>query len=134
MQAALHNTQNDAVGSSYTFLTSGRTATVARRKRDRAEDLARGARAREIRELLGLSQWDIVEALNKTAKGLGLPAVYRYYTVSRVESGSISFEDARVYIALDPQKRGWEWFVTGHQPAQHANPALFKKAATGRRK
>ncbi len=76
-------------------------------------DIERGRRVRAIREALGLTQDAIVGELNDTAKRMGLPATYRYYTVSRMESGSIGFEDAAVWIALDPEGRDWEWFVFG---------------------
>lgn len=100
---------------------------MSRRKRDKAGDAERGTRAKEIRDLLGQSQYDIVELLNTTARRMGLPASYRYYTVSRMERGSISFEDAAVYVAIDPNKRGWEWFVLGQHAAKAADPALFRK-------
>lgn len=107
---------------------------MARRKRDKAGDAERGARAREIRDLLGQSQYDIVELLNSTARRMGLTAAYRYYTVSRMERGSISFEDAAVYVAIDPQQRGWEYFVLGHTAAKHANPALFQRVGGSKKR
>lgn len=76
-------------------------------------DVARGRRLTSIREALRLTQDAIVHRLNASARALGLPARYRYYTVSRMESGSISFEDAAVWLAIDPAGRGWEWFVLG---------------------
>lgn len=77
-----------------------------------------------------MSQYDIVDRLNATARTMGLPAHYRYYTVSRMESGALGFEDALIYIAIDPEARGWEWFVTGKQAreAKKADSALFVPA------
>ena len=123
MKVALRNVQDAKSKTSYNFLTNG--GPVSRRKRDKAGDVERGARAKAIRELLGQSQYDIVELLNATAKRLGFDSTYRYYTVSRIERGSISFEDAAVYVAIDPQQRGWEYFVLG--AAKRADPALFQR-------
>jgi transcriptional regulator with XRE-family HTH domain len=78
-------------------------------------DVARGRRLTTIRDALRLTQDAMVERLNTSARVLGLPARYRYYTVSRMESGSISFEDAAVWLALDPLRRGWDWFVLGKE-------------------
>jgi transcriptional regulator with XRE-family HTH domain len=76
-------------------------------------DKARGKRAAEIREGLGLTQQGVVERLNKAAEDLGLPARYQYYTVSRMEQGSMSFEDARAWLTIAKPRRTWEWFVAG---------------------
>lgn len=90
-------------------------------------DRARGERAAEIRDRLGrLTQEAMTEKLNDTARQLGLPATYRYYTVSRMERGTISFEDAAVLIALDPERRGWDWFVRG-EPTASAPAASPKR-------
>jgi hypothetical protein len=79
------------------------------------QDEARGKRLTSIRDALELTQEGIVDLLNETALSLGLPARYKYYTVSRMEAGSISFEDAAVWLAIDPDKdvHGWDWFVLG---------------------
>lgn len=145
--SVLHNRQEAERVNPYKFRTSGLadgpspTSTgerrVARRRRDPSLDKGRGERARQIREVLAMSQYDMVDRLNATARSLGLPASYRYYTVSRMETGALGFEDALIYIALDPEQRGWEWFVTGKQAkdAKHASPALFtpaKRRASGR--
>lgn len=135
MSNAMRNMQDD---SSYNSLTISRGPSVGRPQLS-AADRARGERAREIREALGIqSQYDMVDVLNKAARQLGLAARYRYYTISRIESGSVKFEDATAYVHLDPKKRGWEWFVTGqeHHSAKHADPASFKKVSggAGRRK
>jgi transcriptional regulator with XRE-family HTH domain len=79
-------------------------------------DIARGKRLTHIREVLGLTQDAMVDRLNETALSLGLPARYKYYTVSRMESGAITFEDAAVWLALDPTRHGWDWFVLGTEP------------------
>ena len=93
-------------------------------------------KVREIRDLIGMSQWDFVERLNATARSLGLEPKYKYYSVSRIEAhGSVTFEDAMVYAALDPERRGYEWFATGRaHGAQKAEPALFRKTANSRKK
>ena len=121
----------------YTFLTiptlppPTEDRPVARRRRDRNADAERGARLREIRELLGYSQFDFVEKLNQAARAMGLPATYRYYTVSRIESGALGFEDAAVYLALDPQHRSWDWFIWGEaKKPPVADPALYKKVSS----
>jgi transcriptional regulator with XRE-family HTH domain len=74
---------------------------------------ARGKLLLEIREHLGLSQFEMAARLNEQAMALRLPQSYRDYTVSRNESGTISFEDAAVWLALDPARaiHGWEWFI-----------------------
>jgi transcriptional regulator with XRE-family HTH domain len=77
------------------------------------QDIARGRRLAEIREALGLTQDAMVPRLNVAAEALGLAVRYKYYTVSRMEAGSLSFEDAAVWLSLDPERRGWEWFVFG---------------------
>lgn len=81
-------------------------------------DRARGRRLKQIREALKLSQAAVVERLNEAADALGLPARYEYYTVSRMEKGSITFEDATVWLSIDPARKGreplrWDWFVVG---------------------
>lgn len=78
-------------------------------------DRARGLKLKEIREAMELSQSAIVERLNDAARRLNLPDRYVYYTVSRMEKGSISFEDARVWlsVAADRDRFTWEWFVGG---------------------
>lgn len=94
------------------------------------QDVARGKRLAAIREALGLTQSGIVDYLNEAAEALRLPARYRYYTVSRMEAGSISFEDAAVWLELDPDKEnhGWEWFVLG-DVAKRGARGKFKKVA-----
>lgn len=94
----------------------------------------RGKRLRTIRESLGLSQYDLAPLLNEMAARLGLPANYRYYTVSRAEAGTISFEDAAVWLAIDPARHSWEWFVFGeagaragkHPPPKPADASLYQ--------
>lgn len=122
---------SDVLGMAMPFPpTTTRAGTVAQRRRDEAGDKARGERAREIRSLIDVSQWDLVPMLNNTAKALGLAPRYKYYTVSRIESrGTLSFEDAAVYVALDPQQRGWDWFVLGRGGVAKADPATFRKVA-----
>ena len=102
----------------------------------------RGKRLRLIRESLGLSQYDLAPLLNETAARLGLPANYRYYTVSRAESGTISFEDAAVWLAIDPAHHTWEWFVFGeakakaakHPPPKPVDASLYHPVAKPDRK
>lgn len=122
---------SDSLGMTMPFpSTTTRTGPVAQRRRDESGDKARGERAREIRSLIGVSQWDLVPMLNNTAKALGLTPRYKYYTVSRIESrGTLSFEDAAAYVALDPQQRGWDWFVLGREGVAKADPASFRKVA-----
>jgi transcriptional regulator with XRE-family HTH domain len=88
---------------------------MARRRENPEANRVRGERLKAIRDALGLSQYDIVPLLNAAAEALGLPASYRYYTVSRNESGSISFEDAAVWLSIAPASLpvSWEWFVLG---------------------
>ena len=94
----------------------------------------RGKRLRTIRESLGLSQYDLAPLLNEMAARLGLPANYRYYTVSRNESGTIGFEDAAVWLAIDPGHHSWDWFVFGereakaakHPPPKPADASLYQ--------
>lgn len=76
-------------------------------------DKARGKRLAAIREAIGITQEQMVGRLNAAALTFGLAARYRYYTVSRIESGSISFEDAAVWLSLAPasMKATWEWLV-----------------------
>lgn len=79
-----------------------------------AQDIERGRRLTGIRETLDLTQYQMADRLNDAAEAMGLPARYRYYTVSRMESGSITFEDAAIWLSLDPVRgHGWEWFVFG---------------------
>lgn len=102
-----------------------------RRRRDKKTDLERGTRLRLIREALGYTQFDFVEKLNQTARALGLPATYRYYTVSRIESGALGFEDAAIYLALDPEGRGWDWLVWGErEKPPTADPALYRRVTS----
>lgn len=93
---------------------------MARPRKDQTVKLARGQRLASIREGLGLTQDAIVERLNAAAARLGLPANYRYYTVSRMESGTISFEDAAVWLSLTNGARDWNWLVFGEGGAHHA--------------
>ncbi len=66
-----------------------------------AQDVERGRRLTGIRETLELTQYQMADR-------------YRYYTVSRMEAGSITFEDAAIWLSLDPVRgHGWEWFVFG---------------------
>jgi transcriptional regulator with XRE-family HTH domain len=88
---------------------------MARRRQDKAANAARGKRLAEIRDQLGITQDAMVPLLNAAAAELRVPATYRYYTVSRNESGTISFEDAAVWLSLDPLRRGWDWFVFGER-------------------
>ena len=44
---------------------------------------------------------------------MGFGTRYEYYHVSRIESGSVNFEDAAVLISLDPEQRSWDWFIFG---------------------
>jgi len=88
---------------------------MPRRREDKAANEWRGKELAKIRaeQYEGVSQYDFAERLNAAAKDLGLPATYRYYTVSRNESGTIGFEDAAVWLSLDKRKRGWDWFIFG---------------------
>lgn len=102
-----------------------------------ADDAARGQRLRSIREARGLTQEEMVPLLNQAAERLGLAVRYKYYTVSRIESGSISFEDAAVWLSLDPSRDKasdplrWDWLVFGERkggklrprPSEHPNEA-----------
>lgn len=85
---------------------------------------ARGRRLQGIREAMGVTQRVFATHLNVAAERLGLPAVYRHYTVSRIEAGSISFEDAAVVLSLYPGRNAsdplkWNWLAFGldHLPA-----------------
>lgn len=105
---------------------------MANRRQNPEAMLERGRRLAEIRDRLGLTQYEMVDPLNAKARALGLPEVYRYYTVARMEGGVISFEDAAVYLALDPEQRSWDWFVFGkekragkHPPPKPADPSLY---------
>lgn len=89
---------------------------MAGRRQDPQAMLERGRRLADIRARLSLSQYDIAPKLNAAARSLGLPESYKYYTVSRNESGTISFEDAAVWLSIDPLARGWDWFVLGLEP------------------
>ena len=74
----------------------------------------RGRLLKAIREdRLGVSQYEMADLLNAKATELGLPAAYLNYHVSRNERGTISFEDAAVWLAVDPDANvhGWDWFV-----------------------
>lgn len=79
------------------------------------QDRQRGERLVQIRDALGVTQEAVVAILNDAAQNLGLPARYKYYTVSRMESGSMSFEDAATWLAIAPPSMGctWEWFALG---------------------
>lgn len=92
----------------------------------------RGERVRVIREALGVSQYDFSALLNESAKRLGLPEVYKFYTVSRMEAGSVSFEDAAVCLALDPSRKAseplrWDWFVFGEPQKKRASEPRERK-------
>jgi hypothetical protein len=77
-------------------------------------DRARGERIAEIRaQIPDRSQETFADAMTKAANAMGLTVKYRYYTISRMEGGSISFEDAAVALSLDKERRGWDWFVFG---------------------
>lgn len=97
-------------------------------------DRARGERILEIREQVpDRSQEAFAAALTKAAKAIGLPVNYRYYTVSRMEGGSISFEDAAIALSLDKKKRGWDWFVFGdtiEMPVKHFDKNDLAPAVT----
>jgi transcriptional regulator with XRE-family HTH domain len=87
---------------------------MSRRRHDPDAMRERGKRLAEIRNALGLTQEEMVPKLNAAARKLGLPESYKYYTVSRNESGTISFEDATVWLSLDSNPaHGWDWFVRG---------------------
>lgn len=88
---------------------------MARRREDKAANVERGQRLLLIREALRKSQYDMAEVLNEAARAIGLPATYRYYTVSRNEAGTVSFEDAAVWLSVDPEARSWNWLVFGRE-------------------
>lgn len=110
-------------------------------KRLSDEDAARGARLREIREALSATQEEMVPLLNAAAERLLLSVRYKYYTVSRMESGSIGFEDAAVWLSLDPHRKAngplrWDWFVFGDRKVgqrlpDSRRPSVAAKASNG---
>jgi hypothetical protein len=108
---------------------------MSRPRKDRAVHEARGERAKQIRDALGLSQTDFLPLLNEAARSLGLPEVYRKdYVVSRTETGSrpMTFEDVAVWLSLDPKERTWEWLVFGGIPKAHKT--VLKRVSGGLRR
>jgi transcriptional regulator with XRE-family HTH domain len=83
------------------------------RAKARAE---RGERAKQIREALHMNGDQMAEAINQKAHELGLvvPA-YDKTRVSRVETGAarLSGEEAVLWAAVDPKRRGVPWLVAG---------------------
>lgn len=94
---------------------------MAGRPKAGPEVAARGARLRTIREGLGVSQYVMATKLNEAARRLGLPGDYMYFHVSRMERGSVTFEDAAVWLSLTNGARSWDWLVFGEE--HHARPA-----------
>jgi len=76
-------------------------------------DRARGARLKQIREAYNETQPEFAKRLNKEARAHGYPERYYDVVVSRIENGSMTFEDAMVWMALDPHERTFEWFMKG---------------------
>ena len=92
-----------------------------------AYDRSRGQRLRQIRETYNETQPVFAKRLNAEAKRRGYPQRYYDVSVSRIEMGSMTFEDATVWLSLDPLERGWGWFVLG--AAEHdADVALYTRA------
>ncbi len=101
-------------------------------------DKQRGERVKAIRDGLGLTQYEFADQLNDAAERLGLPADYRYYTVSRLESGSVGFEDAAVCLSLDSERKNgelrWDWFVFGERRVGRLKPRPGGAAADDRKR
>ena len=83
-------------------------------------DRARGARLRLIREAYNETQPVFAKRLNAEAKRRGYPQRYYAVSVSRIEMGSMTLEDATVYLSLvagaENTARWWDWFVLGAVP------------------
>jgi hypothetical protein len=77
----------------------------------------RGARLREVREAMGLTQREFAERLNAVAKALDLPVRYEMYDVSVREIGrrSLDPEDYAIVSSIDPLKWSWEWLAFGRK-------------------
>lgn len=86
-----------------------------------------GDRVRAIREQFDEKQPAFAARLTATAKRLGVPVRFDNTMVSKVELGrrELSIYEAAVLVAVDPQRRGWDWFVLGEsvkharEPRQH---------------
>lgn len=89
----------------------------------------RGARAKLIREKLGLDQDQMAAVLTAEAERAGIPKRYDRTAISKLEKGrrDVSLDDAVVYAAVDPERRGMAWLATG--PAKAVPPAVV---TTGR--
>lgn len=75
----------------------------------------RGDRARIIRVGLGLDQAQMAERLNVEVGRLGHRGRYDRTAISKLENGrrDLSLDDAVVYAAVDPARRGIGWLATG---------------------
>lgn len=74
-----------------------------------------GDRVRSIREEFGEKQPEFAARLTAAAKRLGADVRFDNTIVSKVELGrrELSIYEAAVVVAIDPQRRGWDWLVLG---------------------
>jgi transcriptional regulator with XRE-family HTH domain len=97
---------------------------MARRRQSGDGNAGVGERAKLIRETIGETLEEMADRMNEAAEEVGLPAVYKFYTVQRMEGGAVSFEDAALllYVAPASMKATWSWLAIGRELAKKAKP------------
>jgi hypothetical protein len=80
----------------------------------------RGARFRQMREALGLSQGEMAAKLNSVSATLGLDLDYDAHDISVRETGRVGLkvEDYAVASFIDPQRWSWMWLPFGRELVQ----------------
>jgi transcriptional regulator with XRE-family HTH domain len=84
---------------------------------DETSDERRGARFREIRKALDLTQEAFAERLTKAAKELGVGAGYSIQDVSGRETGRkrLEIDDYVLASYVDPARRSFFWLAYGRE-------------------
>ncbi len=97
----------------------------------------RGYRADQVRRDLGLDRQQFADLLAERAAALGLTSGGKWTQtrVSKLILGRqpISLDDAAVVIDVDPEHRGWDWFVFGDARVGKIKPRPAKASSEGRR-
>lgn len=77
----------------------------------------RGARLREIREALEMTQREFAAHLTGIALALGLSVRYEMYDVSVREIGrrALDAEDYAILSFVDPKRWTWHWLAFGEE-------------------
>lgn len=83
-----------------------------------------GERVRAIRDEIGDKQPAFAQRLSAVAQRMGLPVRFDNTMVSKVEIGrrELSIYEAAVVVAVDPQRRGWDWFILGERRPGRLKP------------